>query len=139
MSVISAVLLVAFFLFIAIATSVMSGSAVPALVILIPTVLAFTYLAVMTSDMGKAYIEIGEDSITVVDYFFFRKRERRIPRSDVQKGEIYIARSSRVKGYRYTSIGYTYIVFTSAEGKYLFKVINYPVTHDYFSKIFPIE
>ena len=64
------------FLFVAIATSIMSRSILPALIILIPTILIVTFVIVTTIDMNKAYVQIEGNNITVVDYYFFSKKRK---------------------------------------------------------------
>ena len=129
----------AVFLFFAIATSIMSRSILPALIILIPTILIVTFVIVITIDMSKAYVQIEGDSITVVDYYFFSKKERSFNFDEIKTAEIALGYSFRVRGYRYGMMGFSYIVFRNANNKYLFKVINCPETNDFFSKHFTIQ
>ena len=65
----------AFFLFLTIATSIMSHSILPALIILISVAFIASFEIVTTIDMNKAYVQIDGDNITVVDYYFFSKKE----------------------------------------------------------------
>ena len=124
----------AVFLFFAIATSIMSRSILPALIILIPTILIVT-----TIDMNKAYVQIEGNNITVVDYYFFSKKERCFKIDEIKTAEIELGYSFRVRGYRYSMMGFSYIVFRNDNNKYLFKVINCPETNDFFSKHFTIQ
>ena len=48
----------ALFLFAAIATSIMSRSILPALIILIPVTLIVAFEIIVTTDMNKAYVQI---------------------------------------------------------------------------------
>ena len=129
----------AVFLFFAIATSIMSRSILPALIILIPTILILTFVIVTTIDMNKAYVQIEGNNITVVDYYFFSKKERCFKIDEIKTAEIEIGYSFRVRGYRYSMSGFSYIVFRNDNNKYLFKVINCPETNDFFSKYIQIQ
>ena len=129
----------ALFLFAAIATSIMSRSILPALIILIPVTLVVTSVIVSSSDMNKAYVQIEGDSITVVDYYFFSKKERCFKIDGIKTAEIELGYSFRVRGYRYSMMGFSYIVFRNADNKYLFKIINCPETNEFFSKHLEIQ
>ena len=129
----------AVFLFFAIATSIMSRSILPALIILIPTILIVTFVIVTTIDMNKSYVQIEGNNITVVDYYFFTRKERSFNFDEIKTAEIALGYSFRVRGYRYGMMGFSYIVFRNANNKYLFKVINCPETNDFFSKHFTIQ
>ena len=129
----------AVFLFFAIATSIMSRSILSALIILIPTILILTFVIVTTIDMNKAYVQIEGNNITVVDYYFFSKKERCFKIDEIKTAEIAFGYSFRLRGYRYGMMGFSYIVFRNDNNKYLFKVINCPETNDFFSKHFTIQ
>ena len=129
----------AFFLFLAIATSIMSHSILPALIILIPVAFIASFAIVTTIDMNKAYVQIDGDNITVVDYYFFSKKERCFRIDVIKTAEIALGYSFRVRGYRYSMMGYSYIIFRDTNKKYLFKVINCPETNEFFSKCFEIQ
>lgn len=129
----------AVFLFLAIATSIMSRSILPALIILIPTILIAAFVIVTTIDMNKAYVQIEGNNITVVDYYFFSRKEKCFTIDEIKTAEITLGYSFRVRGYRYGMMGVSYIVFRNDNNKYLFKVINCPETNDFFSKHFTIQ
>ena len=129
----------AIFLFFAIATSIMSQSILPTAIILIPVSLISTFIIVTTIDMNKAYIQIDGKTITTVDYYFFSRKEKRFTIDDIKTAEIALGYSFRVRGYRYSMMGFSYIVFRNADNKYLFKIINCPETKEYFSKYFQIQ
>ncbi len=129
----------AFFLFFAITTSIMIRSILPALIILVPAILIVTLVIVSSSDMNKAYVQIEGDSITVVDYYFFSKKERCFKIDEIKTAEIALGYSFCVRGYRYSMMGFSYIVFRNGNNKYLFKVINCPETNVFFSKHFTIQ
>ena len=128
----------AFFLVFAIVTSIAIHSITPALVILIPVVSLVIFFIVTTTDMNKAYIKIDGNTITVVDYYFFVKKERVFLINQIKKAEIALGYSLKVHGYRHSMMGFTYIVFKDENNKYLFKVINCPKSNEYFSKYFEI-
>ena len=129
----------ALFLFAAITTSIMSRSILPALIILIPATLIVTFAIVTTIDMNKAYVQIEGNNITVVDYCFFSKKERCFKIDEIKTAEIALGYSFRVRRYRYSMMGFSYIVFRNDNNKYLFKIINCPETNDFFSKHFTIQ
>ncbi len=129
----------AVFLFFAIATSIMSQSILPALIILILIAFTVPFAIVTTIDMNKAYVQIDGDNVIVVDYFFLSKKERCFNFHEIKTTEIAPGYSFRVRGYRYSMVGFSYIVFRNANNKYLFKVINCPETNEFFSKYFEIQ
>ena len=129
----------AFFLFLAIATSIMSHSILPALIILIPATLIVTFVIVTILDMNKAYVQIDGENITVVDYYWLSKKEKSFTFDEIKIAEIALGYSFRVRGYRYSMMGFSYIVFRNADNKYLFKIINCPETNEFFSKYFQIQ
>ena len=129
----------AVFLFFAIAISIMSRSILPALIIPIPTILIVTFVIVTIIDMNKAYVRIEGNNITVVDYYFFTRKERSFNFDEIKTTEIVLGYSFRVRGYRYSMMGFSYIVFRNADNKYLFKIINCPETNEFFSKHLEIQ
>lgn len=129
----------AFFLFLAIATSIMSHSILPALIILISTTLIVTFAIVTILDMNKAYVQIDGENITVVDYYWLSRKEKSFTFDEIKTAEIALGYSFRVRGYRYSMMGFSYIVFRNADNKYLFKIINCPETNEFFSKYFQIN
>lgn len=129
----------AFFLFFAIDTSIMIHSISPALTILIPVAFLASFAIVPIIDMNKAYVQIDGDNITVVDYYFFFKKERCFRIDVIKTAEIALGYSFRVRGYRYSMTGFSYIIFRDTNNKYLFKVINCPETNEFFSKCFEIQ
>ena len=83
-------------------------------------------------DMAKAYIEIGENSILVVDYYFGIKKEKMFSFSDITSVEIAPGYSHRVKGYRYSAMGTQYIILKK-DSKYLFKIMYSPEAASIFA------
>ena len=129
----------AVFLFFAIATSIMSHSILPAAIILIPVTFIAAFGIVTTIDMNKAYIQIDDENITVVDYYWLSKKEKSFTFDEIKTAEIALGYSFPVRGYRYSMMGFSYIVFRNADNKYLFKIINCPETNEFFSKYFQIQ
>ena len=129
----------AVFLLFAIATSIMSHSILPAAITLIPVTFIAAFVIVTTIDMNKAYIQIDGENITVVDYYFFSRKEKCFTIDEIRTAEIALGYSFRVRGYRYSMMGFSYIVFRNDNNKYLFKVINCSETNDFFSKYIQIQ
>ena len=101
-------------------------------VILIPVLLTAIIL-IHIKDIEKAYIEIKENEIYVVDYYWGIKKEKHISFSDITSAEICIGYSHKVKGYRLSFAGMRYIVFKKGN-KYLFKIIYLPETEEIFKQ-----
>ena len=101
-------------------------------IILIPVLLTAIIL-IHIKDIEKAYIEITENEIYVVDYYWGIKKDKHISFSDITSAEIYIGYSHKVKGYRLSFAGMRYIVFKK-DNKYLFKVIYLPETEEIFKQ-----
>ena len=122
-----------FFIFIAIVTSVIAESIAPALIILIPILVITLFVFVTSFDMKRAYVKIDGDNIKVVDFYFFVKREHNFSINDIKHAEILNAQSLKIRGYRYAVGGlYKYIVFRGENNKYLFKIVCYPETQDFW-------
>lgn len=87
------------------------------------------------SDTQKAYVEILDDHILVVDYYCGAKKEREIPLCRIAK-----AKSTCIPLHGYTGnycgnrVRPFYLVFSDAKGKYLFKIIDLPETRAVFEK-----
>ena len=103
------------------------------LMILIPTILT-TWCCITIKDVVNAYVEINENSICVVDYYFGIKKEQIFSFSDITSAEIVFGYSHRVKGYRVGAMGTRYIVLKK-DNKYLFKVIYLPETENIFKEL----
>ena len=129
----------AVFLFFAIVTSIISHSILPAAITLIPVTFIAAFVIVTTIDMNKAYIQIDGENITVVDYYFFSRKEKCFTIDEIKTAEIALGYSFRVRGYRYSIMGFSYIVFRNDNNKYLFKVISCPETNEFFSKYIQIQ
>lgn len=84
-------------------------------------------------DMKKAYIEIVDNNIYVVDYYLGIKKEKRFLVSDITSAEVVSGYSNIVKGYRMREAGIQYIIFKNGK-EYLFKMICLPETKEIFKK-----
>lgn len=101
-------------------------------VILVPilmTAIIFTHI----KDIERAYVEIIENEICAVDYYWGIKREKHISFSDITSAEICMGYSHKVKGYRLSFAGMRYIVFKK-DNNYLFKIIDLPETEEIFKQ-----
>lgn len=101
-------------------------------VILIPILLTAIIL-IHINDMERAYVEIKDDDIHVVDYYWGIKKEKHISFSDITSAEIQMGYSNKVKGCRFSTAGIRYIVFEQ-DKKYLFKIIYLPETEKIFKQ-----
>lgn len=127
---VSAALIYALFVLAAVVFSIETHSPLPALLILLPVLLLTAIVAIMLSDVEKAYIEIDGDRIRVVDYYFGIKKEKCFSLREIE-------RAKRVRGYSFLTHGYqlrfaAYLQFRGANGKYLFKVMDCPETEAFF-------
>ena len=129
----------AFFIFIAIVTSIEAKSILPALIVLLPLLLLATLMAISIIDMEKSHIVIDGDRIRVVDYCFCVKKEQIFSVCQIKWAEIVLGSSFRVRGYRYRGAGITYLVFRNEQNRYLFKLIYYPENKEYFEKLLNLE
>ena len=127
-------LIIALFLFIAIERSLYIDSVMPAVVILTTVLVLAILIALTFKDIDRAYVEIIDDVIIVADYYLGIKKEKIFFIRDIATAEILIGNSMRVRGYRYSTAGCTYIVFRDKRGKYMFKVICVPETKQFFDK-----
>ena len=84
-------------------------------------------------DFEKAYVEMNENEIYAVDYYWGIKKVKRISYSDITSAELRFGRSSRVKGSRFR-----YIVFLK-DKKYLFKIAATPYTIELFKQYLKAE
>lgn len=101
-------------------------------VILIPVFLTAIIL-IHIKDIEKAYVEIKENEIYVIDYYWGIKKEKHISFSDITSTEICHGYSHKIKGYRLSLAGMRYIVFKQ-DKKYLFKIIYLPETEEIFKQ-----
>ena len=101
-------------------------------IILIP-VLMTALILTHIKDMERAYVEINENEIHIVDYYWGIKKEKHISYADITSAEIHIGYSHKVRGYRWSFAGMQYIVFKK-DNKYLFKIIHLPETEEIFKQ-----
>lgn len=102
------------------------------LVISVPSFL-IAIILIQVKDIEKAYVEIKNNQIYVVDYYCGIKKEKHILLSDITYAEIHPSYSHKVKGYRANALGMRYIVFKK-DKKYLFKILYLPETEQLFKK-----
>lgn len=122
-------------LFIAIYTG-----AIGVVVLAIVFLLGGAFCPVWISDTTKAYVEIVEDHVLVVDYYFCRKRERQIPLCRIAKAKsTCVPLHGYIGNYCGNHVRPFYLVFRDAKGKYLFKIIDLPETRAVFEQYAPIE
>ena len=127
-------ILYSFFIFAAIATSISAGNIKPALLI-VTVISAVTLLSVACFlDIKRPYVKIDEDNITVVDFLFFIKKEKKFTIGEIKQAEVVNAHSFKVRGQRLRIMGAYYIIFKGENNKYLFKIIYYPETKDFWEK-----
>jgi len=127
-------LMISFFLFLAITCSIYINSIMPAVIMLTPILVVAILFLITQKDMDRAFVEIIDDMITVTDYYFGIKKEKTFSMCEIETAEISIGYSMRVRGYRYSNAGCTYITFRDKDGKYMFKIICVPETKQFFSK-----
>ena len=132
------VLVGAFLVFIATVLSVSSQSIVPAIIVIAPFVVIAGVVSVTLSDMGMAYVEICENDVTVVDYYLGIEKVKRFSIDEIKKVEIILGYSMSVRGYRHGH-GETYLVFKDGNGRYLFKILNYPAAYAFASERFDVK
>ncbi len=130
---ISVSMVLALLIFASIVCSLYTSNFLPAILILTPICLLISLLCITQKDMDKAYVEITDNTISVVDYYFGIQKKKTFTIQDIAFAEIIIGYSIHNCGYRYSNIGCTYIVFRDNRGKYLFKVICVPETEEFFA------
>ena len=101
--------------------------------IILFAIIMTTLTFLLVKDFEKAYIEIKENEIKVVDYFLGIKKEKKIIKTDITSSKIYVGYSHKVKGTRLTFGNTQYIVFYK-DKKYLFKIIYLPETAEFFKQ-----
>ncbi len=110
------------------------AKSVPNGILLLVIPIAMTMVCyTMLNDMRKAYIEVDESMIRVVDYYAGIKKEKLFSFADITSAEIVIGCSFRVRGYRISAGGTQYIVVRKGS-EYLFKVICTEDTINIFKK-----
>ena len=118
-------------LFFAVYASITIKSFAPVLIVFGLSLLAASVL-IGIRDMNHAYVEINGDSIDVVDYYCFVKREKMFSIQDIAHMEILSRGSWKMRGLAYPLC--SYLVFSDRKGKYLFKVFYTPETMQYFEQ-----
>ena len=90
------------------------------------------------TDMVKAYVELLDDKIIVVDYYFGIKKIKCFSKDQIFSYKIVQSYSMEIRGYRlYTLLGQyiPYIVFKDKNDKYLFKIICLEQTKEAFKEL----
>lgn len=103
------------------------------ILIILPPIFITAMILIHITDIAKAYIEITDTGIFVVDYYWGIKKEKQVSFSDITSAEICLGYSHKVKGYRFSALATRYIVFRHGK-HYLFKVICLPETEQIFKK-----
>ena len=107
----------------------------PILIIILPFILISVIWLVVISDMKKAFVEIKDDKITVVDFYFGIKRVKFFYITDIVNAEITSGNSMKIRGYRFGGTGFSdlyYVVFYEKRNKYLFKLLHTEDIKNYF-------
>ena len=116
------VCLVAMFLMIGIVISIDIQSIFPALI----TVLAISFFAVLLSatgyNMNHSYVEITNETIRIIEYPFFKKREKTVLSSDIKKAKWKAGGRGQLP----------YLVFKNERNKNLFHLDYVPEVISYF-------
>ena len=92
-------------------------------------------------DMKRAFVEITDDKIIAVDYYFGLKHEKVFSKKDIVFAEIITGYSMKIRGYRFSGNGFSnleYIVFRGKNKKYLLKLICSNEIKSYVEKHFEI-
>ena len=114
---------------------------VPFCLALLPFLLLGGVWTMILYDMKRAFVEITDEKITAVDYYFGLKHEKVFFREDIVFAEIITGYSMKVRGYRFSGKGFSnlkYIVFRGKNKKYLLKLICCNETKNYVEKHFEI-
>ena len=117
--------LVTFFLMVGIVMSIVAQSIFPALIIVF-AISFFTVLLFATGyNMNHSYIEITHETIRIIEYPFFKKRERIVLLSDIKKAKW------RADG----KVQLPYLVFKNDRNKNLFHLDYVPEVIAYVEKL----
>ncbi len=114
---------------------------VPFCLTIFPFLLLGGVFGMILYDMKKAFVEVTDDKIVAVDYYFGFKHEKVFFREDIVSAEITTGYSMRIRGYRFSGRGFpnlTYIVFRGKKKKYLLKLICSDEAKSYVEKYFEI-
>lgn len=119
-------ILLASFFFMAIIISVDYKSIIPFLIALVSISIITVLISMWFYNILKAYVEIDNDMVKVVNYSFFRRREKMISLQDIEK-----AKYSYGGG---VGVG-IYIVFKDKYNKTLFRIFYTPESKAYFENL----
>lgn len=124
--------MISILIFLAIVFSFYINSFMPAVLILTPVLVLSMLITIPQKDMERAFIEIIDDTVIAEDYYLGIRIKKTFLLRDIAEAEVLVGYSIRVRGYRYSNAGCSYIVFRDKSGKYMFKVICVPETKDFF-------
>ena len=127
-------LIVAIFVLVAFACFYYADGIIGGFSVIMLVIIMAALIEISCSDINRAYVEIVDNNINVVDYYCLIKREKHFVFQDIASAEIVAGYSFRVRGYRIGVIGSRYIVLRNAKKKYLFKIIYLPETKAIFEK-----
>ena len=117
--------LVTFFLIVGIVMSIDAQSIFPALIIVF-TISFFTVLLFATGySMNHSYIEVTNETIRIIEYPFFKKRERIVLLSDIKKAKWRAGGRGRLP----------YLVFKNDRNKNLFHLDYVPEVRSFFEEL----
>ena len=114
---------------------------VPFCLTLLPFLLLGGAWCMILYDMKRAFVEITDDKIVAVDYYFGLKHEKVFFREDIVSAEITTGYSMRIRGYRFSGRGFPnlkYIVFRGKKKQYLLKLICSDEAKSHVKKYFEI-
>ena len=117
--------LIVIFLMFGIVMSIDAQSIFPALIIVF-TISFFTVLLFATGyNMNHSYIEITNETIRIIEYPFFKKRERIVLLSDIKKAKWRAGGRGRLP----------YLVFINSRNKNLFHLDCVPEVRSFFEEL----
>ncbi len=114
---------------------------IPFCLTIVPFLFLGSVFGMILYDMKRPFVEVNDDKIVAVDYYFGCKCEKVFFMKDVVSVEITTGYSMRVRGYRFSGRGFPnlkYIVFRGEKKKYLLKLICSDETKSYVEKYFEI-
>ena len=124
------VCLTAFFFMVGIVISIDIQSIFPILIVFFSITLCAFLMVILAYNMNHAYIEIAGETIKIIEYPFFKKRQRSVLLCNIKK----------VKWRAGGHAQLPYLVFKSVKNKSLFHLDYVPEVISYFEKLgFKIE
>ncbi len=111
-------------------------------VVILPFLFIGGLWAIILYDMKRAFVEITDEKIKTVDYYFGIQRENVFFIKDILTAEITTDYAVRTRGYSFHGKGFydlKYIVFRGDKGKYLFKLIFSEDARGYLERYFELK